>query len=55
MAAKGHPVRVLNSLTGDEVEEMDLVLGPNMWRMGPDLTKYIDAAIKGTRISVYPK
>lgn len=37
------------------LEEYDLVLGPNCWRMDESMLDYLELAIKGARIVKYPK
>lgn len=36
-------------------EQCDLIVGPNAWRMTPDLLPMVDAAIKAARATKYPK
>lgn len=37
------------------VEAADLYLGPNAWRMTPELLKYLPVAIKAAQALKYPK
>ncbi len=55
LQAQGHRVVYLtDEVDGEYVANADLVLAPNAWRMLPELTKYLDAAIKGARVTAYP-
>ena len=51
---KGHQVDVISlaappGVHGDSVVGYDIVLGPNCWRMTPQLVKYLELALKGAR------
>ncbi len=48
LGAQGHEVHLFGDLA-----EVDIVLGPNCWRMPPDCIKYLPAAIKAARAVVY--
>ena len=50
LVAKGHSISLMNSGTA----EYDLILGPNCWRMLPELLDYMDEAVKGARDVRYP-
>ena len=53
LRSKGHAVSEMTGVTGEQISEADMVLGPSCWRMTADLTKYIEAAVKGARLAVY--
>lgn len=41
---KGHGVHLL-----DDMADFDVILGPNAWRMTPELFPYIDLSLKQAR------
>lgn len=49
LEAKGHNVYC------SDMGDTDIVLGPNCWRMTPDLLPYIDLSLKQARAMRYPK
>lgn len=55
LAAKGHKVGSMLETDGPQLVDADLILGPQCWRMLPELVKYLEAAIKGARATAYPK
>ena len=55
LQSKGHSLFLLNSATGEEIAEADLILSPNAWRMHEKLSKYIDDAVAGARAVKFPK
>lgn len=56
LAEKGHTICVGYSPAGLATMEMfDIILGPNCWRITPELLPYLDLAIKGARGVKYPK
>lgn len=55
----GHVVVWMDNIpttdVGDiDVSRFDLILGPNCWRMTPELMKHADLAVKGARAEKYP-
>jgi hypothetical protein len=59
LVAKGHQVYSLAQYNrGNDnplnLPDVDLILGPNCWRMEPELLPYLDLAIKGARGVKYP-
>lgn len=43
-----------SEIDGEYVANADLIVAPNAWRMFGALTKYLDVAIKGARVTAYP-
>lgn len=50
---KGHIVDLMSYPMYEKITEYDLVVGPNAWRMTPELTNMIDVAIKAARKAKY--
>jgi hypothetical protein len=60
LAAKGHNIYKFSQYNrGNDnplnLPGVDLILGPNCWRMDATLLQYLDLAIKGARGVKYPK
>jgi hypothetical protein len=53
LASKGHFLHRWmvddGSSTAWDMEGMDLIVGPNCWRIVPALVKYLDLAVKSAR------
>lgn len=55
LTSQGHTVSWMDSeIDGEYVANADLIVAPNAWRMFGALTKYLDVAIKGARVTAYP-
>jgi len=57
LVAQGHHCVPLDGAGGHafEVQEADVILAPNAWRMTDDLREYLPLAIKAARKQRYPK
>jgi len=60
LAAKGHNIYKFSRYNrGNDnplnLPNVDLILGPNCWRMDATLLPYLDLAIRGVRSVKYPK
>jgi hypothetical protein len=49
LTAAGHDVKLYSEVGGFLLESADLILGPNCWRVTPDLTKFIKSAVTAAK------
>ena len=54
LAAKGHTIEAGDS-PEFSLDDYDIVLSPNAWKMDARLIKYLDLAVKAARTIKYPK
>ena len=50
---EGHTVEYSDDKWVSPLCEYDIILGPNCWRMTPDLLKYLKDAVKAARAQKY--
>ena len=55
LAKQGHLIVTGQGLGDYVMTDFDLMLGPQCWRMTPDLLKHLDLAVAGARALRYPK
>lgn len=53
--SQGHLIVNMDELNEYIVEDFDLILGPNCWRMTPALLQHINLAMTGARALRYPR